>query len=447
MRRLSPVRVEPPMPRWWERFIGAVSLLAVMVLAAEEMVEQTFAWVAIADLCVCALLLGDFLYRFARTQRPRWRFVKRNWVELLAAVPVPVHGARHLRILRAIRLLVLARRVARHYDLPLATTRTIVSVLGVASATWLGAAGLFYWAEAEVNPQVEGVGDALWWAMTTLSTVGYGDLYPSTTGGRVVAILTMVMGIGVLGTLAGTIASGVAAFRDRLRRGLGQFRMNDHLLILGWNEKAFAAIDDFRHDPRHTERRIAVLAPLDEAPIAEGIGFVAGQPGHRQSLERASAANAAIALVFADDPGDARSDHTTALTVMVFRRLNPKAVVAAELVSADNRELLEEAGCDAIVDGTTLAAQLLVRSVQDRGAAAVVDEMLSNTVGETELYRVAVSVPGESWTELVGRAVRQQITVVGLIRDGKHDLHPPPELRLQEGDEVFVLAEQPPEFL
>ena len=117
------------------------------------------------------------------------------------------------------------------------------------------------------------------WSMTTLSTVGYGDLYPVTFGGRVVAITTMIVGVGVLGTLAATVAAGLIEFRERGRKGLRSHMLKDHLLVLGWNEKSFAAIDDFRHDPRYLEMRICVVADLEAAPIAEPVRFVRGASG------------------------------------------------------------------------------------------------------------------------------------------------------------------------
>jgi voltage-gated potassium channel len=64
-----------------------------------------------------------------------------------------------------------------------------------------------YYAEHPTNPQFATVGDALWWGIVTLTTVGYGDIVPQTPTGRWAAVTIMITGIGVLGVLAGSMAS------------------------------------------------------------------------------------------------------------------------------------------------------------------------------------------------------------------------------------------------
>jgi len=64
-----------------------------------------------------------------------------------------------------------------------------------------------YYAEHPVNPEFATFGDSLWWAIVTLTTVGYGDIVPETTAGRIAAVMIMLTGVAVLGLLAGSLAS------------------------------------------------------------------------------------------------------------------------------------------------------------------------------------------------------------------------------------------------
>jgi voltage-gated potassium channel len=105
-----------------------------------------------------------------------------------------------LRLIRLLRLLVATRGSHR---LLLRLGRVALVALGVLVVGSLVA----YHAEHPTNPEFATLGDALWWGIVTLTTVGYGDIVPETTTGRWAAVMIMVTGIAVLGTLAGSLAS------------------------------------------------------------------------------------------------------------------------------------------------------------------------------------------------------------------------------------------------
>jgi voltage-gated potassium channel len=282
--------------------------------------------------------------------------------------------------------------------------------------------------------------------MTTLSTVGYGDLYPNSDGGRIVAMLTMIFGIGVLGTLAGTISNAFLEVRERARRGERSYTLSGHLLVLGWNDKSRTSIEDFRHDPRYADTTICIVAELEHTPIEDKtVKFVRGVPGQREVLERASAEGASAALVFARDPLDGRSDHETALTILALRRLNPHVRISAELVDPGNREHLEDAGCSSVIDLSSLTSTLIARSVQDVGISELVSDLLTNKRG-SEIYRVPVDdrFVGGTYGQYVSAMVERNRSVLGILRQGETTLHPAAGLVLQAGDEAFVVAAEPP---
>lgn len=453
-QRLQPLHTEPVMPRWWDRLVLAGTVVALLLILVDMQLPHDSAeghLIGTIDLGFCALFAVDFGYRFYKARPYRWRFFRRNWFDLLGCVPVigPLRAARLVRLVRLIRLgrvLSLSRRVLRGRELPFRTD-AMANLSWVTLAVWLLAAGAFYQFESGHNPSIHDPGDALWWSMTTLSTVGYGDLYPTTLGGRVVAVMTMIIGVGVLGTLAATIAAGLIDFRERGQKGLRTHMLKHHLLVLGWNEKSFGAVDDFRHDPRYLEMRICVVADLETAPIAEPVRFVRGRPGSRDALTRSSAEHAAAAIIFANDPNNPQSDHETALIALALKKLNPKVRLSAELIDPENREHLEAAGCDAVVDTRGLASTLLVRSVQDLGVGDLLQDLLTNKYG-SEIYRVDV---GE---EFVGKTFRDysvamldlRRTVMALVRNrDAFVINPRADERILEGDEAFLICEEPPE--
>ena len=105
----------------------------------------------------------------------------------------------------------------------------IAYVLGVVAIVVLTSATGFYFAERGTNPNVDGFGDAVWWAIVTVTTIGYGDNYPVTAMGRIVGGFLMFAGIGTLSLFTAATAAYLVKF-DRLD-ALKIRRVNGHVVI------------------------------------------------------------------------------------------------------------------------------------------------------------------------------------------------------------------------
>ena len=444
--------IDPRMPRWWEALIAVLTVLSIGLVIIEwgserkGELQQFFEILWNLDLGVCAVFALDFLVRLARSE-DRLMFLRRNWIDLVGAMPVlgPLRAVRIVRLVRIIRL-ARTKRTPEAGSIWAVLPPELSNVATALIVIWVTTSGLMFYFEAGANEHVEGFDDALWWGMATLSTVGYGDVYPVTHAGRLIATITMVIGIGVLGTLAATIATALIELRERGRRGLRSYKLKDHLLVLGWNTKAGTALDDFRLDPRYAEMPVVVVADTELSPTADPtVRFVRGLPSRRDTLERARASRAAAAMVFAQDPADPRSDHQTALTVLALRKINPTIKIGAELVDPSNHEHLEEVGCDAVIDLVALGAMLLVRGVQDVGVTEVIEDLLTNA-GGSELYRVVVpdEMWGKTYRDYALAMMESECAVIGLARGETRMLNPSLDERIVEGDHAFVVAKEPP---
>ncbi|WP_180933566.1 potassium channel family protein [Nocardioides ungokensis] len=142
----------------------------------------------------------DFCIRIWLAE-PRGHYVVRHWYDVvLIAAPM-------LRPLRLLRLLAFARILNRSAVGGLAG-RVAIYVSGVAMmSVGLGALAVLDAERSSPDANIKTAGDALWWACTTVTTVGYGDRYPVTTQGRIIAVVLMLVGIAVLGSLTAIIAA------------------------------------------------------------------------------------------------------------------------------------------------------------------------------------------------------------------------------------------------
>lgn len=130
-------------------------------------------------------------------------YAVRHWYDV-ALVALPM--LRPLRLLRlAASLRVLDRTAANTF-----AGRALVYVCGAAVATvGLGALSVLNAERDAAGATIVGFGDAVWWACSTVTTVGYGDVYPVTTEGRCVAVVVMVVGIGLVGTVVAAVGSAM----------------------------------------------------------------------------------------------------------------------------------------------------------------------------------------------------------------------------------------------
>jgi len=162
------------------------------------------------DSIICLFFLYDFFLRFHQATS-KWAFMKWGWIDLLSSIPMLgffqwgriVRVVRIVRILRALRSTkILLEFVFRHRARGTLATALLVSFLMMIFSS---IAILNF--ENAPDSNIKTSEDALWWAFTTVTTVGYGDRYPVTTGGRVVAALLMVSSVGLFGIFTAFVAS------------------------------------------------------------------------------------------------------------------------------------------------------------------------------------------------------------------------------------------------
>lgn len=162
------------------------------------------------DNIVCFFFFLDFCVRLQAAE-DKWRFMRWGWIDLLASIPAGglqaakvVRAFQVLRILRAIKSMqmiwrLLFRNRAEGIMASAATATLLLVAFGALTV-------LLVEAPNPASP-IHSPEEALWWAFVTVTTVGYGDYYPVTTLGRVVAVLLMVSGVGLFGSFAAYIGS------------------------------------------------------------------------------------------------------------------------------------------------------------------------------------------------------------------------------------------------
>lgn len=193
--------------------ILVLSLFVLSMLAIEllfDVSEETSRLLRWIDNAVCVVFLIDFVVRFRRAES-KLQFMKWGWIDLLASIPEieALRWGRVFRVFRIIRLLRAVRSLRLIFEI-LFKSRTRSGMASVFMITFLmlslSSVGILVTENAE-DSNIRTAEDAAWWSLTTITTVGYGDHYPVTLPGRLIAGVLMITGVGLFGTMSGVVAS------------------------------------------------------------------------------------------------------------------------------------------------------------------------------------------------------------------------------------------------
>ncbi len=193
-----------------------ILVLSIYVLGA--LIVDTFMHVPpevskilhMVDNLVCLIFLYDFAVRFRQAEN-KLKFMRWGWIDLLSSIPF-VDFLRAGRLLRLIRLLRIVRAFKSttllvHHVFRKKANGAITMAMVIAGMMLIFSSIAVLQVETDPNSNIKTAEDALWWAMTTITTVGYGDRFPVTTEGRIIGSLLMAVGIGLFGTFSGFVSS------------------------------------------------------------------------------------------------------------------------------------------------------------------------------------------------------------------------------------------------
>jgi voltage-gated potassium channel len=229
----------------YELLLVALSLYVLVALFVERVFHlstQTLEILVFIDTVICGVFLADFAVQFL-TAPSKFYYLRWGWIDLLSSIPaLPFfRWGRLVRVIRVIRLLrgiraakILGTVIFSHRAKGALATALFLCIVMVT----FGSVTILH-VETDPESNIRTAGDALWWSLATVATVGYGDKCPVTAEGRALGILLMIAGIGLFGTFTGYLATwfmepptgddSLSQVRDELaslRFELREFRLN-----------------------------------------------------------------------------------------------------------------------------------------------------------------------------------------------------------------------------
>ena len=227
--------------------------------------------------------------------------------------------------------------------------------------------------------------DALWWTIVTITTVGYGDISPSSPAGRIIAVGLMFSGIGIVAALTGSISSIITTKKIMEGKGLEKLNIKNHIIICGWNgiiEKILNSISIISSEDKR-QINIVLINNLSEEKI-QGIitkheklkiQFVRGEQVTEPILNKANVKEAQSAIVISED-ADVNSDDKTILTTLTIKNISPNLKVIAYVNQSDKISYLKRANVDEVILANNYETFMAVTHVMEPGVPQAVNQLL-----------------------------------------------------------------------
>lgn len=395
--------------------------------------------------------------RYVITARLRFVFSVWGLIDAIALLSFarPLRALRLLRLLRSIEFFRYATPL-RTLFLAFRENRILFAVASgfVVMCVVLSAVMLFL-AEFGVNPQIDSIGDTLWWSVVTISTVGFGDITPTTGEGKIIGSALMFAGMFVIALFAGVVSSTLVGHLLPLR--LEQVRMSsiaDHIIIAGWNERVPMLLRELALEYSEGAPQVIIFAPGQRPEALDPeVLYVTGDFTKESEYDKVRL-RFARSIVVTAGPGSNQGsqDATTVLTIFTIRSLESRMEqeraiplhVVAEILDPENYHHALVAGADEVIETARLGSSLLAHVAGNPGVGNALASLLMasrNNVYASQLPASFHKGQRMNFREMQRRAQDELgVLVLGIVHHDQLELNPNPDTEVYAGDQVVYIG-------
>ena len=308
---------------------------------------------------------------------------------------------------------------------------------------------ILVWAESQhAGGSITNTRTGLWWALVTLTTVGYGDYYPVSMIGHVVGSVFVATSVAIYGLIIGQFSSILTHIREQAHLGYKGTMFTNHTIIAGWNEAA----RDITEQLVGADRKVAIITDdRDEIDVLAELypeDHVFTLLADFENFELIKKTNITAAHAVFLNRG---SDTTNLVYGLNLRKHYGDLNLVANLENPDLRQTFVTAGIRHVVSNNEITAKLVASYMFEPDVAAFTENILSyiehDDDHDLKQYRVSASAPfrdvrfGDAFMEIKRKL---NCIVVGLARttpEGRQVIKTPPDdLIIYEGDYLIVLV-------
>ena len=281
--------------------------------------------------------------------------------------------------------------------------------------------------------------DALWMTFTSLLTIGYGDIFPKSAGGKIFALFMIPLCIVSFTYLAGNLLSGLIAYNltlhSRSRRMIKKIRrFNRHIIICGARGMAVPMVEQLK------QKKVSfVIIDSDEKllePFAEDCSIVLGDPSEEEVLISAGIKRSEALLTV-------KNDAENLLITLTARELCPELKIICSAEKKESEKKLKRAGADFVINPERIGGSRMLLSALKPAAVDYIDKIFKDTDEEFHVEKMLI----DDKSSLIGKNLKQarlrelyHVSVMGIQRDGQIIISGLADIELKPHDTLILFG-------
>lgn len=284
--------------------------------------------------------------------------------------------------------------------------------------------------------------EGIWWAFVTGSTVGYGDFVPLSTLGKVIGIMLILAGGGLVTFYMATISAATIKKEQDIIKGDIAFKGKDHIVFIGWNERTRQLLEMMKTYQKK-DTFVLIDHTLEKFLHKEhACHFVRGDSTSDETLKKANIQQAAYAIITADPAKkEHEADQASILTTVAIKGNSPDIHIVTEILTKEQVSNAKRAGATTVIRSNDFMGTLFYQEIFRVSTVQPFDLLIK--ILATQQFS-SVDMPetlfDQTFLEATTAFVSEERLLIGLIRNNEIWMNPPFQTPLKKEDKLLLLT-------